>query len=138
MAPGARLHFLEHGLAPDPGLRRRQRRWDPWQRRLAGGCHLTRDMPALLAANGWEVERLEQLYLPGPSIGTTVDLPESGHRRGQSEALSSSRSRGTVVCSGRMPRLSAKNSRMRSMSARTSPLSSNVGPQPTVRVALST
>ena len=69
VAPEARLHFLEHGLAPEPGVQRRQRRWEPFQRRIAGGCHLTRDVPALVGANGWEVESLEQFYLPGPAIG---------------------------------------------------------------------
>ena len=69
VAPEARLHFIEHGLAPEPAIQRRQRRWEPWQRRLAGGCHLTRDMPALIAANGWEIEGLETFYLPGPAIG---------------------------------------------------------------------
>ncbi|WP_243395496.1 class I SAM-dependent methyltransferase [Nocardioides currus] len=64
-----RLHFLEHGLAPEPDVQRRQRRWEPLQRRVAGGCHLTRDIPALVEANGWRVESLDQLYLPGPSIG---------------------------------------------------------------------
>jgi ubiquinone/menaquinone biosynthesis C-methylase UbiE len=32
--PEARLHFIEHGLAPEPGVQRRQRRWEPMQRRL--------------------------------------------------------------------------------------------------------
>jgi len=69
VAPEARLHFIEHGLAPETRVQRWQRRFEPWQRRLAGGCHLTRDMPALIAANGWEVESLKEFYLPGPAIG---------------------------------------------------------------------
>lgn len=69
VAPGARLHFIEHGLAPEPGIQRWQQRWEPWQRRIAGGCHLTRDIPALIEANGWEIESLDAFYLPGPSIG---------------------------------------------------------------------
>ncbi len=69
IAPQGRLHFLEHGLAPEPGTQKWQRRLESWQRRLAGGCHLTRDMPALVADNGWEIESAEQFYLPGPKIG---------------------------------------------------------------------
>lgn len=69
LVPGGRLHFLEHGLAPEPGVQRWQRRCEPWQRRLAGGCHLTRDIPALIVANGWHVESLDESYLPGPAIG---------------------------------------------------------------------
>ena len=69
VAPQGRLHFLEHGLAPEPGTQKWQRRCEPWQKRLAGGCHLTRDMPALIEANGWEMESVEEFYLPGPKLG---------------------------------------------------------------------
>jgi SAM-dependent methyltransferase len=68
LRPGAALHVLEHGLAPDPGVVRWQRRLDPVQRRLVGGCHLTRDVPALLAAAGLEVVDLRAEYLPGPGF----------------------------------------------------------------------
>ena len=68
LRPGGRLHVLEHGLAPEPEVARRQRRWEPLQRRVAGGCHLTRDVPALLADAGFRVERLGQSYLPGPAL----------------------------------------------------------------------
>jgi SAM-dependent methyltransferase len=65
---GGRLHALEHGLAPDVSVRRWQRRLEPVQRAVAGGCHLTRDIPALVEAAGWHVEDLEQDYLPGPAV----------------------------------------------------------------------
>jgi SAM-dependent methyltransferase len=67
--PGGTLHFLEHGLAPDPGVATWQRRLEPAQRRVFAGCHLTRDVPALVAAAGLEVVALEQRYLPGPRVG---------------------------------------------------------------------
>lgn len=66
--PGGRLHFLEHGLAPDPGVRRWQRRLEPIQRRVAGGCHLTRDIPALVEANGWQLLETSSHALPGPAV----------------------------------------------------------------------
>lgn len=72
LRPGGRLHLLEHGLAPEDGVRRWQRRLDPLERRVAGGCHLTRDVPALLAEEGWTTTApgwLEQAYLPGPRVG---------------------------------------------------------------------
>ena len=50
--PGGTFHFLEHGLAEDPRVTRWQQRLDPWQQRLAGGCHLTRDAGALVEASG--------------------------------------------------------------------------------------
>lgn len=55
LKPGGTLHFLEHGLAPEPKVARMQRRLDPAQRLLFGGCNLSRDVPALLRDAGFEV-----------------------------------------------------------------------------------
>jgi SAM-dependent methyltransferase len=63
--PGGTLHLLEHGLSPDPKVARRQRRLDPLQGLVAGGCHLTRDPAALLEQAGLRVESLETGDLPG-------------------------------------------------------------------------
>ena len=65
---GGRLHALEHGLAPEASVRRWQRRMEPVQRTVFAGCHLTRDVPALLASAGWRLEDREQDYLPGPAL----------------------------------------------------------------------
>jgi SAM-dependent methyltransferase len=65
LRPGGTLHFVEHGLAPDAGVRRWQRRLEPAQRRLFGGCHLTRPVAELVARAGFSVERAEEFYLPG-------------------------------------------------------------------------
>jgi SAM-dependent methyltransferase len=62
LRPGALLHFVEHGLAPDAGVARWQRRVNPVQRRMAGGCTLDRDIPALLAAAGFTVTSLDTYY----------------------------------------------------------------------------
>lgn len=64
--PGGRFHFLEHGLAPDPGVVAWQRRLEPLQLRLADGCHLTRDIPKLIADAGFELEHVEQSYAQWP------------------------------------------------------------------------
>lgn len=64
--PGGALHFLEHGLSPDPDVAVWQRRLDPWQRRFADGCHLTRDIPALISDAGFVIDRVEQRYAKGP------------------------------------------------------------------------
>lgn len=66
--PGGRLHVLEHGLADSEEVRRWQRRLDPVNQRLAGGCHLSRDVPALVAENGWQVEDMASFALPGPTV----------------------------------------------------------------------
>ncbi|MCY7402192.1 MAG: class I SAM-dependent methyltransferase [Nocardioides sp.] len=66
--PGGRLHFLEHGLSPVDSVRRWQHRLEPVQQAVAGGCHLTREIPELVGDNGWAVEDVESFALPGPAI----------------------------------------------------------------------
>jgi ubiquinone/menaquinone biosynthesis C-methylase UbiE len=66
LKPGGRLVFCEHGRAPDASVARWQDRLTPLWSRLAGGCHLNRDIPALLAEAGFRCEDLQQMYLPGP------------------------------------------------------------------------
>ena len=63
---GGRFHLLEHGRAPDARVAAFQRRVEPLQRRIADGCHLTRDPVALVAGAGFTVEDLEQQYGAGP------------------------------------------------------------------------
>ena len=63
---GGRFHVLEHGLAPDAPVRRWQHRLDPMQKRLADGCHLTRDPVGLVAAAGFEIIETSSLYGRGP------------------------------------------------------------------------
>ena len=64
LKPSGRLIFCEHGLAPDISVARWQARIDPLWGRLAGGCHLNRDIPLLLTDAGFELQQLEQMYLP--------------------------------------------------------------------------
>jgi SAM-dependent methyltransferase len=65
LRPGGELLFSEHGLAPDEGVRRWQRRLEPFQKRLGGGCHLTRPVAASIAAAGFTLTSVETMYLPG-------------------------------------------------------------------------
>ena len=66
LRPGGTLHFLEHGISPDAGVVRWQHRLEPVQRRLAGGCHLTRDPVADVTAAGFELVDTHWEYLRGP------------------------------------------------------------------------
>ncbi len=66
LRPGGRFFFLEHGLAPDPGVAAWQRRIEPLQRRLADGCHLTRDPIALVRGAGFAFDDVAQQYGAGP------------------------------------------------------------------------
>jgi ubiquinone/menaquinone biosynthesis C-methylase UbiE len=62
LKPGATFHFLEHGLAPDEGVRRWQHRLEPIQRRLFGGCHLTRPIADLVTDAGFTIKELDTFY----------------------------------------------------------------------------
>ena len=67
LKPGGTLHFLEHGSAPEEGVRRWQRRLEPVQGRVAGGCHLTREPEALVRTAGFAGGEIDGFYLaPGP------------------------------------------------------------------------
>ena len=66
--PDGVLCVLEHGLSPDPRVARWQRRLDPIQRRVAGGCHLSRDVPALVTHAGFEITMVRAENLPGPAV----------------------------------------------------------------------
>ena len=57
LKPGGRYLFLEHVRSDDPALARRQDRWAPAWRALAGGCNCNRDTLATVAASGLDVER---------------------------------------------------------------------------------
>lgn len=65
LKPGGTLHFLEHGLAPDESVRRWQHRLEPVQKRVFGGCHLTRQIPDLLTAAGFTINELDVFYEEG-------------------------------------------------------------------------
>ncbi|MEM9608288.1 MAG: class I SAM-dependent methyltransferase [Actinomycetota bacterium] len=65
LRPGGRFHFLEHGLAPDQGVRRWQHRIEPVQKRIGGGCHLTRQIVYLLDDAGFVVDEVDVFYEPG-------------------------------------------------------------------------
>ena len=65
LKPGGTLRFVEHGLAPDDGVRRWQHRLEPMQKRLFGGCHLTREIPDLLRDAGFEITELDVFYEDG-------------------------------------------------------------------------
>ncbi len=65
LKPGGSLHFVEHGLAPDEEVRRWQHRLEPLQKRLFGGCHLTRPTVELLRGAGFEITEVDRYYEKG-------------------------------------------------------------------------
>lgn len=66
LKPGGRLYFVEHGLAPDPGVVRWQRRLEPLWKHIGGGCHLTRAADVLIQDAGFRLTELDRGYQPGP------------------------------------------------------------------------
>lgn len=75
LKPGAALHFLEHGLAPDEKVRRWQRRLDPIEVKCAGGCHFTRPIVSLLTDAGFEISEVDVFYgRGGPKFATAISL----------------------------------------------------------------
>ena len=65
LKPGGTLHFVEHGLAPDDRVRRWQHRLEPMQKRMFGGCHLTRPIADLLTGAGFTITEIDVFYEPG-------------------------------------------------------------------------
>jgi SAM-dependent methyltransferase len=82
LKPGGALHFVEHGLAPDERVRRWQHRLEPMQKRLFGGCHLTRPIADLLTDAGFTITEIDVFYeksapkpLGAASLGVAVYEP---------------------------------------------------------------
>jgi len=76
---GAALHFVEHGLAPDPKVQRWQNRMNGIQRRMVGGCNLNRPIVDLITEAGFQVADVDVFYEKGApkflgadSLGTAV------------------------------------------------------------------
>uniref|UniRef100_UPI0035694B01 class I SAM-dependent methyltransferase n=1 Tax=Litorivivens sp. TaxID=2020868 RepID=UPI0035694B01 len=63
LKPGGRLLFCEHGAAPDASVARWQDRVNPVWKKVAGGCHLNRRIPELLAQGGFTIGDLQMDYL---------------------------------------------------------------------------
>lgn len=67
LRPGGKLLFAEHGIAPDANVARWQTRIEPAWKRIAGGCHLTRDVPQLLRDAGFAAT-FESAYITRPKV----------------------------------------------------------------------
>lgn len=65
LKPAGQLIFCEHGAAPDRWVRRFQDALTPAWRRVGGGCHLNREIPALLQAGGFRIRTMDSSYIMG-------------------------------------------------------------------------
>jgi len=68
LKPDGCLHFVEHGMAPDAGVRRWQARLNPLQRFCFGGCSLDLPIDLCLENAGLEITELETGYMPGLKV----------------------------------------------------------------------
>ena len=67
LKPGGRLLFVEHGLAPEANVQKWQNRLTPIWSKVSGGCHLNRPIANNIKAAGFEIEKLQSGYIPGPN-----------------------------------------------------------------------
>jgi ubiquinone/menaquinone biosynthesis C-methylase UbiE len=65
LKPDGAFHFVEHGHAPDPNVARWQHRIEPLNKRLAGGCHLTRRIRDQIEDAGFVIDQIDQYYAKG-------------------------------------------------------------------------
>jgi SAM-dependent methyltransferase len=80
LKPGGTLHFVEHGLAPDEKVQRWQHRLEPMEKRLFGGCHLTREIVDLLVAAGFTIAEVDVFYekgAPKPFVADSLGIAVS-------------------------------------------------------------
>ena len=68
LKPRGRLLFLEHGRAPDARVRAWQDRLTPVWRRVAGGCHLNRQIDELIRGAGFASIQIEAAYSGYPKL----------------------------------------------------------------------
>jgi ubiquinone/menaquinone biosynthesis C-methylase UbiE len=80
LRPGGRLLFVEHGRALEQRVRRWQDRLTPVWRCVSGGCHLNRQIDALIVKAGFEIDAMTLDYMRGPKIMTF--MYEGSARRG--------------------------------------------------------
>ena len=65
LKPGGTLHFVEHGRAPDEKVRKWQDRMNGFQQKVACGCNLNRDIPAIIEEGGLTIESVDTYYNKG-------------------------------------------------------------------------
>jgi SAM-dependent methyltransferase len=65
LKPHGSFHFLEHGLADDPGVQRWQARLNGLSKLVLGGCNLNRDIERLVRQAGFTFDRIDKYYVEG-------------------------------------------------------------------------
>jgi ubiquinone/menaquinone biosynthesis C-methylase UbiE len=64
LRPGGRVLVAEHALAPDASVAKWQNRVNGIWGKMAGGCHINRDIRGLIEATPLQVQDWQAMYLP--------------------------------------------------------------------------
>lgn len=80
LRPGGQLLVLDHVLSDDVRTARWQRRLDPLYARLAGGCHLDRDVGRALREAGFDTGALRTAQVPAPAVTRQLLVGVAGTR----------------------------------------------------------
>jgi len=70
LKPTGKLLFCEHGKAPEKTVQKWQNMANPLWKRIGGGCNLNRDIPLLIKDNGFKLNNLKSMYIPGWKIAS--------------------------------------------------------------------
>jgi len=68
LKPDGQFLFAEHGLSPEPRVQKWQHRLTPLQKIIADGCHLNRNIEALLLNAGFKINTLRKEYAGSPKV----------------------------------------------------------------------
>ena len=64
LRPSGRVLVAEHALAPEASVAKWQNRVDGFWGKMAGGCHINRDIRGLIEATPLKVQDWQAMYLP--------------------------------------------------------------------------
>ncbi|HYN21987.1 MAG TPA: class I SAM-dependent methyltransferase [Thermoanaerobaculia bacterium] len=70
LRPGGSFRFLEHGRSPEARVARWQDRLTPLQKKVAGGCHLNREIDRMIREAGFRIDLLDRFHVRGPKVAT--------------------------------------------------------------------
>ncbi len=70
LKPEGQYLFAEHGLSNEPNVQKWQHRLTPIQKLIADGCHLDRNIEALIAKAGFRFTQLRKEYAGSPKVAS--------------------------------------------------------------------
>lgn len=68
LKPNGKYFFLEHGYSKNNFTRKIQNHWNPFHKKIFGGCNVNRPIDTLVESAGFEIQELERFNLFGMGI----------------------------------------------------------------------